>query len=197
MTSELVPYQPRHIKHRPSYEFLKRVGKIEYLTEAEYISLCAGAKHPEHKLLLRVLWETGLRISEALSLQYSDIYPDGINIVGKGSKQRFVHCQAAVLGELMRHHLGRSGGRIFTKVRSRSTANKLLNRLAKQVGLEKRIHPHIFRHSYAINFIKQTGNPWALQQQGGWSSMDIIKTYMRLASEMPGEAVDKMYFPEV
>lgn len=197
MTNELTVYRPKNIKRRPSHELAKRVAKIEYLTEPEYVVLCQTTTHPEHKLLIRLLWETGLRISEALSLKYGDIYPDGINIVGKGYKQRMVHCQAPILGELLRYARSHSNDRIFQKVRTRGAAWAMIKRLQQKAGISKRLHPHIFRHSYAINFIKQTGNPWALQTQGGWSDMDIIKTYMRLASEMPQEAVDKMYFPEV
>lgn len=194
---KVVIYQPKNIKRRPSFELAKKVGKIEYLTEQEYTALCQVTTHPEHKLLIRLLWETGLRISEALSLKYGDIYPDGINVLGKGNKQRMVHCQAPILGDLLRHARSHANDRIFQKVRTRSAAWALIKRLQKLTGINKRLHPHIFRHSYAINFIKQTGNPWALQSQGGWSDMDIIKTYMRLASEMPQEAVNKMYFPEV
>lgn len=196
--TDITIYQGRHIRKRPNYEMAKRMAAIEYLTEVEYLQLYQAATHPEHKLLLRLLWETGLRISEALSLKYGDVYPDGLNVRhGKGNKQRMVHCQPHVLGELLRYARSHSNDLIFQKVRTRQAAWAMIKRLELMLGIGKRLHPHIFRHSYAINFIKQTGNPWALQAQGGWSDMDIIKTYMRLASEMPKEAVDKMYFPEV
>lgn len=196
--TELTPYRGHVLRRRPNFELTKKVSAIEYLTEAEYLQLCNVAVHPEHKLLLRLLWETGLRISEALSLKYGDVYPDGLNIRhGKGNKQRMVHCQAPILGELLRYARSHANDMIFQKVRTRQAAWSLIKRLQVLAGITKRLHPHIFRHSYAINFIKQTGNPFALQSQGGWSDMDIIKTYMRLASEMPAEAVNKMYFPEV
>ncbi len=198
--TNLVKFQPnipaRFRRH--SVELLKSAAKITYLTEQEYIALCEVAKHPEHKLLMRLLWETGLRISEALALKYGDIYPDGIMVMhGKGNKQRKVATQATILGELLRYARSHANDRIFQKVRTRGAAWAFMKRYADQIGLEKRMHPHIFRHSYAINFIRQTGNPWALQEQGGWSNMEIIKVYMRLSNEMPAQAVAKMHFPEV
>lgn len=197
----LVPYQPKHPQHfKPSHEMLVQVAKIEWLTEQEYTALYQQAAHDEHKLLIRLLWETGLRIHEALGLRYADVYPDGLNVIGKGRKQRFVHCQAAILGDLLRYtreHSDQSPTNIFQKIRTRQAANLMLKRYAVLAGITKRIHNHLFRHSYAINFIKQTGNPWALQSQGGWSTMEIIKVYMRLANEMPGEAVARMNFPKV
>ncbi len=198
MTKEITIYSPKTPKRRPAYEIAKQAGKVEYLTVDEYIALCEATTHPEHKLLLRLLYETGLRISEALSLRYGDIYPDHINIQhGKGDKQRYVYCQAPILGELLLYARTHGNERIFQKVRTRTAAWALLKRLQKQANITKRLHPHIFRHTYAINFIKQTGNPFALQSQGGWANMDIVKVYMRLAQDMPGEAVAKMHFPEV
>lgn len=198
----LIPYKPNHPakKVTASHELMVVAQKIEWLTENEYINLCGAAENKEHKLLIRLLWETGLRIHEALGLRYADVYPDGINIIGKGGKQRFVHCQAVILGELLRYtreHSEQNPNQIFQKIRTRQAANLMLKRYADKAGISKRIHNHLFRHSYAINFIKQTGNPWALQEQGGWSDMEIIKVYLRLANEMAGEAVNRMRFPEV
>jgi integrase len=147
---------------------------------------------------MRLLWETGLRISEALNLRYGDIYPDGINIRhGKGDKQRMVPCQAPILGELLRYRETHKMEKIFQKITTEPGALYMMRRYAKQINLPKKIHPHLFRHSFAINFIRQTGNPFALQDIGGWSDMETIKIYMRLAKEAPREAINKMYFPQV
>ena len=196
--TQLVKFTEKHPIRRPLSELANVAAKIQWLTEDEYLALCEVAKHPEHKLLMRLLWETGLRISEALALKYGDIYPDGVMVMhGKGNKQRKVATQAAILGELLRYVRGHEQEHIFQKVRTRSAAWAFMKRYAQEIGLAKRMHPHLFRHSYAINFIRQTGNPWALQSQGGWSNMEIIKVYMRLANEMPAEAVAKMNFPQV
>ena len=188
-SNKLVPYH--------KYELQKAVSKIEYLTEPEYMALYEVARHPEHKLLIRLLWETGLRIHEALGLKYGDVYPDNLNIVGKGKKQRTVYVQAPILGDLLRYARGHERESIFQKIRTRQAANLMLKRTAGAIGLRKNIHNHLFRHSYAINFLKQTGNPFALQSQGGWSNMETVKIYMRMANEMPAEAVAKMYFPQL
>lgn len=205
--TSLVPVTGREIsKRQPPTNFLARrrrselaksLSKIEYLVEPEYIAMVGLAEHPEHKLLLRLLWETGMRISEALSLGYVDIYPDGVNIVGKGSKQRFIPCQALVLGELLRYRETHREQKVFQKVTTEPGVLYLLRRLAKKAGIEKRVHPHLFRHSFAINFIQQTGNPFALQDIGGWSDMETIKIYLRLAKEAPKQAIQRMHFPEV
>ncbi len=194
--SSIVPYQKKNPVRRSRAELAKRVSKIQYLVEPEYVALLSAAKTAEHKLLIRLLWETGLRISEALSLSYDRIYPDGINVInGKGGKQRFVPCQAPVLGELLRYSATHKQGMIFQKIKTEPGVLYMLRRTAKLAGIEKRIFPHLFRHSFAINFIQQTGNPFALQDIGGWSDMETIKIYMRLAKEAPTEAINRMRFP--
>ncbi len=196
MTKSLVPYKPKQLMGpRRRSELIRSAAKVQYLTEDEYVALVDAADNPEHMLLMRLLWETGLRIAEALGLTYGDIYPDGLNVMGKGHKQRFVHCQAPILGELLRYRETHKGERIFTRITTEPGALYMMRRAAKKARLDKRVHPHLFRHSFAINFIKQTGNPWALQEIGGWADMEIIKIYMRLAYEQPKEAMMKMRFP--
>jgi integrase len=192
-----VVYKTKLPRRRQRSELSKSL-KIEYITEPEYIQLLSAAKNEEHKLLMRLLWETGLRITEALSLTYAQIYPDGINILeGKGHKQRFVPCQSPLLGELLRYRETHGQGALFQKIKTEPGALYMMRRYAKDIGLPKRIHPHLFRHSFAINFIQQTGNPFALQDIGGWSDMETVKIYMRLAKEAPKDAIQKMNFPRV
>lgn len=202
MTNLPTVYHQKNLRRpRPSElaKAVQRAAAIEYLTEPEYIALLEAAKDkPEHKLLMRLLWETGLRISEALNLRYGDIYPDGINVRhGKGDKQRMIPCQAPILGELLRYRETHKMEKIFQKITTEPGALYMMRRYAEQIGLPKKLHPHLFRHSFAINFIRQTGDPFALQDIGGWSDMETIKIYMRLAKESPRQAINKMYFPDV
>ncbi len=182
---------------RPDYEISRYVHKIEYLTENDYIALQNVIENPEHRLLLRLLWETGLRIMEALNLRFTDIYPDGLDVVGKGGKQRFIPGQTPLLGELMRYRETHGDSKIFRKITTESGALLMMRRYALKAGLGKRIHPHLFRHSFAINFIKQTGDPFSLQDVLGHANMDMVKVYMRLAKQAPRDAIKKMVFPEI
>lgn len=198
ITSEIVPYRSQRPKRVHKFE-VARLAAIEYLTENEYVNLIKAAdNYPEHKLLMRLLWETGLRIGEALNLLVTDLYPDGINVRhGKGNKQRLVPCQPNLLGELRRYADNHHQLKLFVKITTNAGALYMMRRYAKYINLGKRIHPHLFRHSFAINFLKQTGNPFALQDIGGWSDMETVKIYMRLANEMPKEAMQRMQFPQV
>lgn len=194
-------YQPKQPRRRGRAELARSINKISYLTEQEYVSLVCAAEYAnqhEHKVLMQTLWETGLRIQEALDITRASLFPDGINIMrGKGDKQRFVPAQPGLLNALKLLANRPENTRAFRKIKTRSGALRMLRKYADQINLPKRIHPHLFRHSFAINFIQQTGNPFALQDIGGWSDMETIKIYMRLAKEAPREAMQKMSFPKV
>lgn len=212
----LIPYNrqynsnPPAIRKRPKSELsitYEKNRKIEYITDDEYsamlraVDTCPTGKE-EHKVLMKLLYQTGLRINEALSLERTNIYPDGIMVLhGKGpkktgGKQRFVPAQQLLLGDLIRYQEEHGQPRIFQKVTTKEAANYMLKRYAKLAGIEKRMHPHLYRHSFAINLLRQTGNPFALQDIGGWSDMETIKIYMRLAKEQPREAISRMVFPQ-
>ncbi len=194
--TQLVTYHNKVIR-RPRSEIARNQPKIEYLVDSEYLALLNVARFPEHRLLIQLLYQTGLRITEALTLTRGQVYPDSLNILnGKGNKQRVVPCQQLLLGDLFRYQETHGQPRIFQKIASEPGALYMLRRYAKEIGLGKRIHPHLFRHSFAINFLRQTMNPFALQDIGGWSDMETIKIYMRLAQEAPREAMAKMRFPE-
>jgi integrase/recombinase XerD len=213
----LIPYarqynqNPPAIRRRSKSELAKtydRGQKIEYLTDDEYLALLRAvdeypASKPEHLLLIKLLYQTGLRITEALTLDRANIYPDGIMVLhGKGpvktgGKQRFVPAQTQLLGELIRYQDTHGQPRIFQKITTKEAANYMVKKYARLAGIQKRVHPHLFRHSFAINLLRQTGNPFALQDIGGWSDMETIKIYMRLAKEQPREVIARMVFPEV
>lgn len=195
----LVPYDKRRLARRPPHELLHRLSLIGYLEEGEYLALLDIARHPEHRLILHILWETGIRVSELLSLRIDDVYQDGLNIMGKGSIQRFVPCQTSLLIEINGYYRSypHSGKLILEKISTESGVLLMLRRLGKKAGINKRLYPHLFRHSFAINFLRQTSNPFALQEILGHSSMEHTKVYLRLAmAEMPREAIMKMRFPD-
>lgn len=198
MEKALVKRKLRPPKRIPHYESRRRLAQIDYLTENEYLAMVQKAKHPEHRLIVNILWQTGIRVSELLNLVITDVYQDGIAIMGKGSVQRFVPCQTPLLIEINGYYRSypHADEYILQKVKTEPGVLKILRRLGEKAGISKRIYPHLFRHSFAINFLRQTQNAFALQDILGHTSMEHTKVYLRLAmAEMPHEAVQRMRFP--
>ena len=160
---------------------------VSYLTPEEIKLLALEAKKRRNgerdSLLILVLFETGLRISEALSLTPSnmDLFEGRpiLRIIGKGEKPRVVACPER-LADKFRACASRNKielGQKFFPI-NRQRAWQILKEVSKKAGLTKRIYPHLLRHSDAIERLRQTGNPKALQHHLGHSSMTMVMRYL-------------------
>ena len=145
-----------------------------YLTPEEAHPLINSTENERDRLLLRLLWETGVRVSEAIRIQLGDVARDGIRVLGKGGFERVVFIQdglvTAILFYAQEMALGRDdylfqsrrGGHV-TKQR----ADQIIKSAARRAGLERNVYAHLFRHGYAINFLNCGGRLDALQEQLG------------------------------
>ena len=160
---------------------------VPYLTPEEVKLLASEAKKRRNgerdSLLILILFETGLRISEALSLTPSNIdLFEGrpvLRIIGKGEKPRVVACPERLTDKLRAYfyrHKVEPEQKFFSINRQR--AWQILKEVSQKVGLTKRVYPHLLRHSDAIERLRQTGNPKALQHHLGHSSTVIVMRYL-------------------
>lgn len=159
---------------------------ISFLSPAEVAAMaqaCRGRHQVRDGLLILTLFQTGLRISEALSVTprrlgvhqgHAVLYIDG-----KGNKPRLVACPDALAHRLKSFAFDKQLGlddRIFRINRKR--AWQILKAAAEQAGIVKRVYPHLLRHSDAIERLRQTGNPKALQIHLGHASPLMTMRYL-------------------
>ena len=90
-----------HLSRRPPY----------YLTSDEAHRVIAAAENDRDHLFLRVLWETGIRVSEAICVKLGDVGRDGIRVLGKGSVERVVFVQESPVTEILFYAQERALGR--------------------------------------------------------------------------------------
>jgi integrase len=165
----------------------KSLSPVPYLRPEEVSALIEAARKlrygERNVLLIKVLYQCGLRISEALSLTPSHLTQfEGIHclrVKGKGGKERLVHVPEALYSQLLAYAYQRElkqTDRFFNL--NRKNAHKMLVKAAKLAGLNKRVYPHLLRHSCAIERLRQTGNPKALQWHLGHSSMAMTMRYL-------------------
>ncbi len=118
-----------------------------HLIPDEAHRLIDAAENERDRLLLRLLWETGVRVSEAIAVQLGDVHRDGIRVLGKGSVERVVFIQDNLVGAILLYakgqYLGRNdylfpsrkGGQI-TKQR----ADQIIKAATRQANLERSVH---------------------------------------------------------
>ncbi|MBA7607864.1 Tyrosine recombinase XerD [subsurface metagenome] len=162
----------------------------EYLQPTEAHRLIEAAadnrRGERDSLFLDLLLQTGIRVSEALAATPSDIIevdkqPVLVIKRGKGGKTRQVSLPTRLAYQLLRYQKEQGIGtntRFFPITRQR--AWQIIKLAAQRAGIDKRTYPHLFRHSYAIEFLKQTGHPQALMTLLGHSSPAMTLRYLRL-----------------
>lgn len=156
-----------------------------------------------NRAILWLLYDTGIRLSELLGIKLGDFdRKHGMLIVkGKGSKERRValgnNCLRNLLYYLDRHRPGEdeltewgNAGEehiILSETRLPLTKNgltMLFRRIKQRSGItEKRISPHIFRHSFAIRYLVLGNDPFSLQELLGHEDMTTVKNYMHMNDE--------------
>ena len=72
-----------------------------YLTPEEAHRIISASKNTRNRLFLRLLWETGVRVSEATRLRLGDVSRDGIRVLGKGNVERVVFIQDRLVSEIL------------------------------------------------------------------------------------------------
>lgn len=172
-----------------------------YLTPEEAHQLIEAAGSERDSLFLRVLWETGTRVSEAIAIKLGDVSRDGIRVIGKGNVERVVFVQdglvTAILFYAQENALERNDflfpsrkGSHITKQR----ADQIIKGAAHQANLQRVVHAHLFRHGYAINFLNCSGRLDALQEQLEHRDINTTRIYRRLSDEDVKREVAKVQF---
>lgn len=164
----------------------KAFSIVPYLTREEVLRMAnaiTGRHQTRDRLLIKLLFATGLRISEALSLTTQMIGThEGravLFIKGKGNKPRLVACPDSYAHQLKSYAFDKKlkpEDKIFGIDRRR--AWQIITKAGKDADISKRIYPHLLRHSDAIERLRQTGNPKALQLHLGHSSMTMTMRYL-------------------
>ncbi len=145
-----------------------------------------------NRALIAVLWRCGLRISEALSLELRDVDLDAGTVRvrhGKGDRSRTVGLDeqtAALLARWLdrRKKLG-AGARapIFCTLQGgrldSSYVRRLLPRLARKAGIERRVHAHGLRHTYAAELAREGTAINVIRDALGHTSLAVTDRYLR------------------
>ncbi len=147
-------------------------------------------------LVLKLIYLSGLRISEALNLKWSDInYQDNsIYVYGKGSKERKVFITKDFL-ELLKK-LEKKNQFIFVlnnkKISARSV-NKFLENCYNDSIINDKLSSHVFRHSFATTMLENNADIRHIQKLLGHSSISTTEIYTKVAKSMKKRVLDSYH----
>lgn len=142
--------------------------------------------------MFELFYSSGLRLSELAQLKPADIYPDEgtVKVLGKGGKERIVpvgDCALRALNAwlIKRAQIVKPGvAALFLSqhgdaISVRTIAHRLKGR-ARQQGINKNMHPHILRHSFASHLLQSSGDLRAVQELLGHAHITSTQVYTHL-----------------
>ena len=158
----------------------------------EVARLLAAARGPKYKAALSVAYGAGLRASEIRSLKVTDIDSERMMIrveQGKGRKDRYVMLSPHLL-ELLRTwwKVQRPRGYLFPgQDRINPLTLRQLDRAcleaARLAGINKRVTPHLLRHSFATHLLERKVDIRVIQALLGHAKLDTTAIYTRVATK--------------
>jgi integrase/recombinase XerD len=152
------------------------------------------------RAMLELLYASGLRVSELVSLKRGEVnFELGlVRCQGKGSKQRMVPVGEAALAALKNYLAARKDDNpaLFLSRRgpmTRITFWKNLLRYARDAGISRPISPHTLRHSFATHLLEGGADLRAIQEMLGHASIATTQIYTHVSSDLLREAFQKAH----
>lgn len=147
------------------------------------------------KSLLEMLYACGTRVSELINLKISDLFftEEVIRVFGKGSKERIIPIGSSAI-EWISKYLKESRPLLMKKAKSenflflnskgsklsRMGIWKIVDKYVREAGIEKDVHPHTFRHSFATHLLEGGADLRAVQEMLGHSDISTTQIYTHI-----------------
>lgn len=176
------------VKHL--YPSRKSYSLPNYLTKEEVRKLIAKVENIKHRCIIKLLYGSGLRLSELLHLRVSDIDSKSMIIhirKSKGNKDRVVMLSNSLLQELRIYFKkykpndflfeGQTGG-----IYSAKSVQMVVKKAASKAGIKKQVTPHTLRHSFATHLLESGTDVRFIQELLGHNSIKTTEIYTHITN---------------
>lgn len=195
LLDEYIEQDPTELLESPKQgEHLPEVLSVE---EVDMLENAIDLSQPEgqrNKAIIEVLFSCGLRVSELVNLQLSNLYLDEgfVRVFGKGKKERLVPISRRAIEELQYWFIDRNALKIkpgeqdyvFLNRRgahlTRTMILIMIKRLGIEAGIKKTISPHTLRHSFATALLEGGADLRSIQAMLGHEKIGTTEIYTHL-----------------
>lgn len=184
---------PKYTKKIPEYIYDSQLEKLLNEKTSENVEI-----ELRNKLIIHLLLDTGVRVSELVNIKVHDIDVEEriIKVFGKGSKERFVFFTSKTK-ELLINYLIKRKEKAITdnllinykgeKLTERSV-QKIIKLVGEKIGLD--IHPHLLRHTFATDLLNKGADIRMIQELLGHENLDTTQIYTHVSNSRVKEVYD-------
>lgn len=182
------------LKQKVSFVDIPKVKKIKLLPKTlnkiEIKKMIEKTDNLKHKLIISLLYSAGLRLSELTNLKKEDLNLENNTIYisqGKGQKDRVTLLSEVVRSLLLKYLCTYTSKSIYLiegrrgKYTSRSVQN-VINMAAIRAKIEKKVTPHMLRHSFATHLLEDGVDIRHIQKLLGHSKLETTSLYTHVAT---------------
>lgn len=198
MLEDIIEEDPTELIQGP-----KLARKLPHVLSVEEIDMLINAidlSKPEgtrNRAILETLYSCGLRVTEAINLRLNDLFfkEEYIRIIGKGNKERLVPINHKAIDHIEKYLFDRSKLNISPKSENILFLNRrgnqltrvmvftIIKDLSRKIGLQKKISPHTFRHSFASHLFERGADLKVIQELLGHETIITTEIYTHLEKE--------------
>ena len=160
-----------------------------FMTKEEVLKLIDNIENRKYKLIIRLIYSAGLRVSELVNLRARDLEIDksyGWVRQGKGNKDRMFIIAEAVKQDLIDIVNEKENDDYLFEGRnghlSTRSIQEIIKKAKRKAGIKKNIHPHTLRHSFATHLIENGYCVSSVQSLLGHSSLDTTMIYVHMTT---------------
>ncbi|MBU3940324.1 MAG: tyrosine-type recombinase/integrase [Nanoarchaeota archaeon] len=161
------------------------------LTKEEVKKLINSIENPKHRLLVELMYASGLRVSEAVSIKIDDLsLEEGLGTIreGKGKKDRHIIISQSLIPKIKDYVANRKNeseylfsgwnGHMSTRM-----AQKIVTDAGEKAGIKKRVYCHILRSSFATHLLENNVDIRKIQVLLGHSSISTTERYTKISTK--------------
>lgn len=176
---------PKKERHLPRFFYY---NELEEMFQVPKLNTALGQRD---RLLLEMLYATGVRVSELVNIKVSDINGEEIKVLGKGNKERIVEFgdYAESILELYLNEgykslnvkkseylfLNNRGGKLTTR-----GVRYILDNIINKTTIDKKISPHMLRHTFATHLLNEGCDLLTVQELLGHESLTATSIYTHI-----------------
>jgi integrase/recombinase XerD len=196
--------------HLESPKLEKKLPKILTISEVEELLKQPNTFLPtgmRDKAMLELLYATGIRVSELISLNISDINLDMgyIKCYGKGAKERIVPL-GSIAAKCVQEYIGKGRPKLVRTYEeaalfvnhhgnrlTRQGFWKIIKKYAQEATINKEITPHTLRHSFATHLLENGADLRSVQEMLGHADISTTQIYTHVTKNRLKEVYDKAH----